>query len=94
MRLLLDDDVPRPVHQVLTSFVLSHDIVHSLDLAGWSGTRDEALYPRAAAEGFHVVVTNDGRQMQRAREVAAIAATGPHRIEYPHKHHGLVEMGS
>ncbi|MGW5159242.1 PIN-like domain-containing protein [Nonomuraea wenchangensis] len=71
MRLLLDENVPRPLHQVLTSFVLNHDIVHLLDLPGWSGTRDETLYPRAAAEGFHVVLTNDGRQMQRPREVAA-----------------------
>ncbi|MFF0774831.1 hypothetical protein ACFYUK_38515 [Nonomuraea wenchangensis] len=94
MRLLLDENVPRPLHQVLTSFVLNHDIVHLLDLPGWSGTRDETLYPRAAAAGFHVVLTNDGRQMQRPREVAAIAASGIHRIEYPHKHPGLVGMGA
>ncbi|MBF8187839.1 DUF5615 family PIN-like protein [Nonomuraea sp. K274] len=94
MRLLLDENVPRPLHQVLTSFVLNHDIVHLLDLSGWSGTRDETLYPRAAAEGFHVVLTNDGRQMQRPREVAAIAASGLHRIEHPHKHPGLVGMGA
>ncbi|GAA3709132.1 hypothetical protein GCM10022224_088310 [Nonomuraea antimicrobica] len=48
VRLLLDENVPRPLHQVLTSFVLNHEIVHLLDLPGWSGTRDEALYPRAA----------------------------------------------
>ncbi len=41
MRLLLDENVPRPLHQVLMSFVLNHDIVHLLDLPGWSGTRDE-----------------------------------------------------
>ncbi|MET9341363.1 DUF5615 family PIN-like protein [Nonomuraea sp. NPDC003804] len=93
MRLLLDENVPRPLQQVLTSFVLNHHIVHLLDLPGWSGTQDETLYPRAAAEGFHVVVTNDGRQMQRPREVVAIAASGLHRIEYPHKHPGLLGMG-
>ncbi|MEV5413466.1 hypothetical protein AB0K60_32120 [Thermopolyspora sp. NPDC052614] len=90
MRLLLDENVPRPLHQILTCFIVGHEIVHLLDLDGWSGTQDEALYPRAAAEGFHVVLTNDGRQMQRPREVAAIAASGLHRIEYPHKHTGLV----
>jgi hypothetical protein len=31
--------------------------------------------------------------MQRPREVAAIAASGLHRIEYPHKHGGLTGMG-
>ncbi|MFD1536562.1 hypothetical protein [Nonomuraea guangzhouensis] len=40
-----------------------------------------------------MVLTNDGRQMQRPREVAAIAASGLHRIEYPHKHPGLIGMG-
>jgi hypothetical protein len=93
MRLLLDENVPRPLHQVLASFLLNHEITHLLDLPGWSGTKDETLYPQAAAKGFQVVVTNDGRQMQRQREVAAIAASGLHRIEYPHKHPGLVGMG-
>lgn len=39
------------------------------------------------------MLTNDGRQMQRPREVAAIAESGLHRIEYPHKHSGLAGMG-
>ncbi|MBN6056498.1 hypothetical protein JYK22_31510, partial [Nonomuraea sp. RK-328] len=67
--------------------------VHLLELGGWSGTRDESLYPRAADKGFDVILTNDGRQMQRPREVAAIAASGVHRIEYPHKHPGLMGIG-
>ncbi|MEV4833378.1 hypothetical protein AB0K05_02575 [Nonomuraea sp. NPDC049486] len=86
MRLLLDENVPKPLYRALSAFIVNHEIVHLLDLSGWSGTRDESLYPLAAAEGFHAVVTNDGRQMQRPREVAAIAASDLHRIEYPHKH--------
>ncbi|GAA3813352.1 hypothetical protein GCM10022226_37600 [Sphaerisporangium flaviroseum] len=93
MRLLLDENVSRPLHQAISAFVLGHEIVHLLDLDQWSGTRDEALYPRAAAEGFHVILTNDARQMQRPREVEAIAASGLHRIEYPHKHPGLTGIG-
>ncbi|MGI5286276.1 hypothetical protein ACQEVF_23460 [Nonomuraea polychroma] len=93
MRLLLDENVPKPLHRILTTFLLNHEIVHLLELDGWSGTRDESLYPLAAADGFDVILTNDGRQMQRPREVAAIAASGIHRIEYPHKHPGLVGMG-
>ncbi|MET8050256.1 hypothetical protein ABZU75_21920 [Streptosporangium sp. NPDC005286] len=42
------------------------------------------------AEGFQVILTNDARQMQRPREVEAIAASGLHRIEYPHKHPGMI----
>ncbi|MET9241920.1 hypothetical protein [Nonomuraea sp. NPDC003709] len=71
VRLLLDENVPKPLHQVLTTFILNHEIVHLLDLDGWSGTRDETLYPRAAADGFDAILTNDGRQMQRPRTVAA-----------------------
>ncbi|GAA5080607.1 homoserine dehydrogenase [Thermocatellispora tengchongensis] len=93
MRPLLDENVPRPLHQALTAFILNHEIVHLLDLPGWSGTRDESLYPQAAAEGFHIVLTNDGRQMQRPREVAAVAASRVHRIEYSHKHPGLAGIG-
>lgn len=93
MRLLLDENVPKPLHQALNALIVTHEVIHLLDLPGWSGTRDQSLYPRAAAEGFHAVLTNDGRQMQREREVAAIAASGMHRIEYPHKHFGLVGTG-
>ena len=88
VRLLLDENVPKPLCQVLRTFILNHEIIHLLDLEGWSGTRDESLYPQAAAKGFDVVLTNDGRQMQRPREVAAIATSGLHRVEYPHKHPG------
>ncbi|WP_239513796.1 hypothetical protein [Streptosporangium sp. 'caverna'] len=93
MRLLLDENVSKPLHQALTAFVLGHELVHLLDLDRWSGTRDEKLYLQAAAEGFHVILTNDARQMQRPREVQAIAASGLHRIEYPHKHSGLIGIG-
>jgi hypothetical protein len=37
------------------------------------GTRDIELYARAAAEGFHVIVTNDTEQPSRPLEVVAIA---------------------
>ncbi|MFD0883018.1 hypothetical protein ACFQ08_00340 [Streptosporangium algeriense] len=93
MRLLLDENVSRPLHQAIKAFILNHEIVHLLDLDRWSGTKDESLYPRAADEGFHAVLTNDARQMQRSREVAAIAASGLHRIEYPHRHPGLAGVG-
>ncbi|WP_405142387.1 hypothetical protein OG589_34345 [Sphaerisporangium sp. NBC_01403] len=53
MKLLLDENVPKPLHHVLTAFILNHEIVHLLDIGGWSGTRDESLYPQAAKQGFH-----------------------------------------
>ncbi|MEV4529896.1 DUF5615 family PIN-like protein [Streptosporangium sp. NPDC049304] len=94
MRLLLDENVSRPLHQAINAFVLGHEIVHLLDLDRRSGTRDENLYPRAVAEGFHVILTNDAQQMQRPREVEAIAASGLHRIEAGGQGRGVACHGS
>ncbi|WP_327086147.1 hypothetical protein OIE66_27890 [Nonomuraea sp. NBC_01738] len=92
MRLLLDENVSSPLRRMLPSIIVDHECVHLLELDGWSGTPDQNLYLRAA-EGFDVILTNDAKQMQRPLEVAAIAASGLHRIEYPHKHPGLVGIG-
>jgi hypothetical protein len=43
--------------------------------------------------GFQVVVTNDAKQMNRKLEVEAIAKSGLHRIQYPHKQDGLPGLG-
>ncbi|MBB6471195.1 hypothetical protein [Sphaerisporangium rubeum] len=45
MRLLLDENVPMPLHRVLTAFTRNHEIDHLLELPGWSGTRDEKPAP-------------------------------------------------
>lgn len=60
---------------------------------GWSGTKDLDLYRRAAHEGFQAILTNDEKQLQRASEVEAIATSGIHRVQYAHKHKGLVGLG-
>ncbi|GGZ25396.1 hypothetical protein GCM10010327_65120 [Streptomyces nitrosporeus] len=74
----------------------AHDILHVHDLPGWAGTKDIELFEKARAEGFDAVLTNDTKQMSRHLEVAAIAASGLHRIEYRqnNKHGGLVGLGS
>ncbi|MEU0517140.1 hypothetical protein [Streptosporangium sp. NPDC006007] len=36
-----------------------------LDLDRCSGIKDEKPYPSVAAEGFHVILTNDARRMRR-----------------------------
>ncbi|WP_407929404.1 hypothetical protein [Herbidospora solisilvae] len=51
------------------------------------------MWPKAAGEGFGAVLTNDAKQMQRPYEVEAIARSGIHRIQYPHKHAGLTGTG-
>ncbi|MFE5656196.1 DUF5615 family PIN-like protein [Streptomyces sp. NPDC056517] len=96
MKLLLDENVPRPMANIATTLLAGHDVQHVHDLQGWSGTKDVQLYPKAQAEGFEVIITNDSKQMSRSAEVAAIAQSGLHRIEYRqnNKHGGLIGLGT
>ncbi|WP_042415720.1 hypothetical protein [Streptacidiphilus anmyonensis] len=96
MRLLLDENVPLPMARIVGLLVKQHDVNHVAVLDGWAGTLDVDLYERASAAGFEVVLTNDTKQLTRPLEVAAIAKSGLHRIEYRHnhKHGGLVGMGA
>ncbi|GHJ49576.1 hypothetical protein Cs7R123_69180 [Catellatospora sp. TT07R-123] len=93
MKILLDENVAMPLTNALRSFLFTHDLRHVSEEAAWSGTPDVELYKRAAQEGYDAVLTTDAKQMQRANEVAAIAASGIHRIEYSQRHAGLVGLG-
>jgi hypothetical protein len=62
-------------------------------MPGWGGTKDLHLYGKAKEAGFEVVVTNDAKQMNRKLEVEAIAKSGLHRVQYPHKQDGLAGLG-
>ncbi|MEU3569042.1 DUF5615 family PIN-like protein [Kitasatospora sp. NPDC036755] len=95
MRILLDENVPLPLVHMARLLVKRHELRHVAEIDGWAGTKDVELYARAASAGFHAVITNDTKQMARPLEVAAIAASGLHRIEYRHnhKHGGLVGLG-
>ena len=44
MKLLLDENVPRPMTEVVRILVTSHDVVHVHELRGWAGTKDIDLY--------------------------------------------------
>ncbi|MGS2588831.1 DUF5615 family PIN-like protein [Streptomyces hebeiensis] len=96
MKLLLDENVPRPMAEIVRILLKAHDVVHVHELKGWTGTKDIELYAKAKADGFEVVITNDTKQLSRPLEVAAIAQSGLHRIEYRqnNKHGGLVGLGT
>lgn len=96
MKLLLDENVPRPMAEIVRILLKAHDVVHVHELKGWTGTKDIELYAKAQAEDFDVVITNDTKQLSRPLEVAAIAQSGLHRIEYRqnNKHGGLVGLGT
>ncbi|MFJ4849164.1 hypothetical protein [Streptomyces sp. NPDC088733] len=96
MKLLLDENVPRPMADIVRILLVRHEVLHVNDLPGWSGTKDIPLYPKAQAAGFEAIITNDSKQMKRSPEVVAIAKSGLHRIEYRqnNKHGGLVGLGT
>ncbi|WP_405418067.1 DUF5615 family PIN-like protein [Streptomyces microflavus] len=96
MKLLLDENVPRPMAEIVRILLKAHEVVHVHELKGWTGTKDIELYAKAKTDGFEVVITNGSKQLSRPLEVAAIAQSGLHRIEYRqnNKHGGLVGLGT
>jgi PIN like domain len=94
VKLLLDENVAAPITSMVKTLLRrSHDVQHVIDMPGWSGTKDLHLYGKAKDAGFEVVVTNDAKQMNRKLEVEAIAKSGLHRVQYPHKQDGLAGLG-
>ena len=94
MKLLLDENAPAPITSMVKTLLRrSHDVQHVIDVPGWSGTKDLHLYGKARDAGFEVVVTNDAKQMNRKLEVEAIAKSGLHCVQYPHKQDGLAGLG-
>lgn len=94
MKLLLDENVPAPMTSTVKTLLhRSHDVQHVIDVPGWSGTKDLQLFEKAAKAGYQVIVTNDAKQLNRKPEVEAIARSGLHRVQYPHRQNGLVGLG-
>jgi PIN domain-containing protein len=94
VKLLLDENVPAPMTSTIKTLLRrSHNVQHVIDVPGWSGTKDLQLYKKAAEAGFQLVVTNDAKQMNRKSEVEAIAWSGLHRVQYPHRQNGLAGLG-
>ncbi|WP_277872745.1 DUF5615 family PIN-like protein [Frankia sp. CcI49] len=59
MKLLLDENVPRPMADIVRILLRTHQVIHVHDLPGWAGTKDIELYEKARVEGFEAVLTND-----------------------------------
>jgi hypothetical protein len=94
VKVLLDENIPAPVTSTVKTLLRrAHEVQHVIDMPGWSGTKDLHLYGKAKEAGFQIIVTNDAKQMNRKHEVEAIAKSGVHRIQYPHKQDGLAGVG-
>jgi hypothetical protein len=81
MLILLDEDVPEPVINVLRYLLRGHKVSHVHEIK-WSGKSDIFLYRDARARGYSIVVTNDGHQMTDPDECSAVRKSGVHRVSY------------
>jgi hypothetical protein len=87
MRVLLDEDVPEQVIEVLRHVMPSHvvDHVHGI---GWSG-RPDVWVLKSAARRYELLVTNDHRQLEVPEETAALKKCGLHHVSYNQRVGGL-----
>lgn len=81
MKVLLDEDVPKPLLPALQRILAGHDVVHVDDLH-WKSKKDLRLMPDAAGRGFDAILTNDSKQLDDAEECRAIRDSGLHHIRY------------
>jgi Domain of unknown function (DUF5615) len=78
MRILLDEDVPRPVVDLLRHLLRGHDVDH-VQLIKWAGKKDLVLYQDAKRAGYDVVVTKAGRRSRTGSRVRSRRRSGPDR---------------
>lgn len=80
MRLLLDEDVPLPLLELLRHLLRGHPVEH-VATYGWGGKKDRPLFADAAKH-FDAVITNNIRQFNDPDECRAIQRSGLHHISY------------
>ncbi|WP_052847815.1 DUF5615 family PIN-like protein [Streptomyces avicenniae] len=92
MRLLIDENVPVQMVEILGRLLPGHEVCHVSGLK-WAGKKDLALLPDAARKGFHAFLTKDDRQLEVPSETAAIKKSGMHHIRFSHGHKGMAGLG-
>lgn len=81
MKVLLDEDVPQPVIQLVDHLLRGHQVKHVSQL-DWTGKKDVPLIGDAARRGFKVFVTQNIGQFNVPHECDAIKRSGMHHISY------------
>jgi hypothetical protein len=76
---LLDEGVPVPLVEILAMLGPTHTFQHVNDL-GWMGMKDPALFQRATASGYEVIVALDRNQLTSAAEWKALKRSGLHHV--------------
>ncbi|MFJ3621718.1 DUF5615 family PIN-like protein [Streptomyces iakyrus] len=60
MRILIDENVPVQMLEMLRRLLPGHEVQHVSEIK-WAGKKDLALLPDAAKRGFEAFLTKDGR---------------------------------
>jgi hypothetical protein len=81
MRILLDEDVPIQVLEILRRVLKGHDVDH-VEAIRWKGKKDVFLIADAATRGYHLLLTNNRKQLADPRECDAIKKSGMHHVRY------------
>jgi hypothetical protein len=92
MKVLLDEDVPRPVIQLVRHLLRDHEVKHVSDL-DWTGKKDVLLIGDAAKRGYNAFVTQNVEQFRIPAECDAIKRSGMHHISYEVPSSGLRGLG-
>lgn len=79
MKILLDENVPRPLHDVLRHLLRGHEVDHVGAL--WPGKKDVQLLHDAAGR-YEMIVTNDIGQYDDPEECRAIRQSRLHHVTY------------
>ncbi|MFF0169446.1 DUF5615 family PIN-like protein [Streptomyces prasinus] len=92
MRILIDENVPVQVLEILRRILPGHEVKHVSEIK-WAGKKDLALLPDAARKGFDAFLTRDARQLEDPSETEAIKKSGMHHIRFSQAHKGMAGLG-
>lgn len=88
MKVLVDEDCPRPMLDLLRHVLPRHTVHHVTELK-WNGKQDVRLLGDAKSHGYEVFLTNDHNQLCNADETKAIKKCGMHHVRYRQRRPGL-----
>ncbi|GGV15728.1 hypothetical protein GCM10010182_40900 [Actinomadura cremea] len=88
MKVLVDEDCPKPMLDLLRHVLPAHT-VHHVTERKWSGKKDLVLLTDAKADGYQVFLTNDCNQLNDPAETRAIKKAGMHHVRYSQRRQNL-----
>lgn len=88
MRVLLDENVPRPLLESIRWILRGHEVDH-VNNVRWKGTKDRELYVKAKRHGYEVVLSNDSSQLGDPGICKAIRTSGLSVVFYDVRGNGL-----